>query len=229
MSPALLRKKTPTTLQKRVASLQKTLPKHVQLIVVSKTQTLSQIQQVYDCGIRHFGENRTTALIERHQQLPKDIYWHMIGHLQRNKVRQISPFVHLIHSIDSKELLLTIDKEGRKQQRRLQGLLQIKISADKNKYGLSPTELNALIQDKEVKALKYVNILGLMGMASLTDNTDQITNEFQQLTQLFKQYASLKLPTIAMRILSMGMSKDYAIALKAGSNALRIGSAIFQN
>ena len=208
------------------------LEKHVTLVGVSKEQPIEKLKIAYEAGLRHFGENRTQALETRYHQLPKDIHWHMIGHLQRNKLPKISPFVHLIHSVDNEKLLIAMNKEGEKHQRLLSGLLQVKISPEEKKYGLSIKELDTLIHQKILwKNLPYVRIIGLMGMASFHAEKKVIQKEFDALAERFQHYTK-HMPTSAdgrvlMQVLSMGMSHDYPLALQAHSNMLRIGQSLF--
>ncbi len=220
-------KNIPSLAAEQAIKVQADLPKHVQLVVVSKTQPIPNITPLYDAGFRHFGENRADDLRHKYEQMPKDIQWHMIGHLQTNKVPIISPFVHLIHSVDSHKLLLKINQAGSACQRRINVLLQVKISPDDTKYGLSEAALQAIIEDEKVAELRYIRIIGLMGMASLTQDATQTQREFNQLNKLFETYKSRPHPTITMQVLSMGMSGDYPIALQQGSNMVRVGSAIF--
>lgn len=198
------------------------------LVAVSKTQPVSAIQQAYDSGIRDFGENKVQELTEKAPQLPEDIRWHMIGHLQRNKVKYIVPFVHLIHGVDSLNLLMQIDKEAKKVNRIISCLLQVHIAREETKFGLDPGELKAILSGPELPLLQHIQITGLMGMATLTDNEDTIRSEFAGLRHLRDSLASEKLPSnVHLKELSMGMSGDYLIAQEEGSTIVRIGSAIF--
>lgn len=196
------------------------------LIAVSKTQPLSAIMSLYEQGQRDFAENRVQALVERYEQLPRDIRWHLIGHLQTNKVKYIAPFVHCIHSIDSGKLLEEIDRQAVRCDRVINGLLQLKIASEESKYGLRLAEAEALIEAQPRSG--HVRLIGVMGMATLTDDTVQISAEFEQLRAQFlhlreKFYAG----DAAFRELSMGMSGDYLLALRAGSTMVRIGSLLF--
>lgn len=203
-----------------------TLPKHVQLVAVSKTKPTSKILEAYNAGQRIFGENKVQELTEKHEELPKDIEWHMIGHLQRNKVKYIAPFVSLIHAVDSLKLLKEINKQAAKNNREIACLLQVKIAKEDSKFGLSEEDLSNILTPEEIQKLPYVNIIGLMGMATFTNNEEQVAAEFASLKKIFDQQTS-KFPNL--KILSMGMSNDYNIAITQGSTMVRIGSAIFGN
>ncbi|MDN3669907.1 YggS family pyridoxal phosphate-dependent enzyme [Echinicola jeungdonensis] len=198
------------------------------LVAVSKTKPIGDIQEAYDAGIRDFGENKVQELAEKQPQLPKDIRWHMIGHLQRNKVKYIAPFVHLIHGVDSYKLLKEINKQGRKVNRTIPCLLQIHIAKEESKFGFSEDELEVLIKNEPVAELSHVKIVGLMGMATNTDNEDVVRREFASLKSLFDKIKSKDLPSnFELKEISMGMSGDYQIAQEEGSTMVRIGSAIF--
>jgi pyridoxal phosphate enzyme (YggS family) len=198
------------------------------LIAVSKTHPIEKIKEAYDAGQRAFGENRVQELQSKQPLLPADLEWHLIGHLQRNKVKYIAPFVSLIHSVDSLKLLEEINKQAEKHHRVIHCLLQVYIAREETKFGLDFRELQELIQSDEVKSFGHVSIDGLMGIASLTDNTDQVRNEFRYLKKIYDDLGHLALPeNIRMRELSMGMSSDFEIALEEGSTMIRIGTAIF--
>lgn len=199
------------------------------MIAVSKTKPVEDIMQAYEAGIRDFGENKVQELVEKQPQLPADIRWHMIGHLQRNKAKFIAPVVHLIHGVDSAKLLRAINKEGKKIDRKIPCLLQIYIAQEESKHGFSKEELYNMLQDPTMADMQHVAIKGLMGMATFTQNQDQIRKEFKHLKDLFEalKQEEVTLPDFAMEELSMGMSGDYTIALKEGSTMVRIGSAIF--
>ena len=193
-----------------------------ELVVVSKTRSLEQIIEAYDQGHKKFGENRVQEIVEKYNNLPKDIEWHMIGHLQKNKVKYISKFISLIHSLDRLSLAKEIDKNARKDNRSINCLIQIKISKDETKYGLNPKELDSFY--RELKEFKNLNIVGLMAMATFTKDQILIAKEFKEMKNLF-----LKMKTInsSFKILSIGMSDDYLIAINNGSNMIRVGSKIF--
>ncbi|MGB3777599.1 MAG: YggS family pyridoxal phosphate-dependent enzyme [Tunicatimonas sp.] len=211
-----------------IARIQSTLPTGCCLIAVSKTKPLATLQEAYDVGVRDFGENKVQEMTDKHEQLPKDIRWHMIGHLQRNKVKYIAPFVHLIHSVDSLRLLREIDKQGAKAERVVNCLLQVHIAEEENKFGLSDDELMSLLKSDEIRQAEHVRVVGLMGMATFSDNAEEARPEFQHLKRLFDQVKGLDLPNnVVMEQLSMGMSGDYTVAFEEGSTMIRIGTTIF--
>lgn len=199
------------------------------LVAVSKTKPVEAIQELYRLGHRDFGENYVQELVEKQQQLPTDINWHFIGHLQTNKVKFIAPFVYLIHGVDSFKLLKEINKQAQKLNRVIKVLLQVHIAQEETKFGFNEAELNTLFtnQAAEVQQLNNISIAGFMGMASFSDNKEQVRHEFQFLKSLFDKYKQLSLSNFQPAILSMGMSGDYAIALEEGSSMIRIGSLIF--
>ncbi len=209
-------------------SIKNKLPEQVKLISVSKTYPAENILEAYQTGHKIYGENKVQELVEKHEQLPKDIEWHLIGHLQSNKVKYIAPFVSLIHSVDSLKLLQEINKQALKNNRVISCLLQIYIASEETKFGLSEEECLALIHSSVFKELNNIKILGLMGMASNTEDTNQIKKEFSQLKKFFDQISSTtKLTNIEWKELSMGMSSDYKIAIDEGSTMIRVGSSIF--
>lgn len=193
------------------------------LVAVSKTKPIEDIETLYQIGQRSFGENYVQELVDKYSQLPKDIQWHFIGHLQSNKVKYIASFVHLIHGVDSIKLLLEINKQAIKQNRTIHCLLQVHIATEETKYGFDETEIES-INWEQINALTHVKIVGLMGMASFTNDETIIEKEFQQLQHI---YQKLQQQNKGIKILSMGMSADYAMALKYGSNMVRIGSTLF--
>lgn len=201
--------------------------KNVTLVAVSKTKPIEAIKELYDLGHRDFGENYVQELEEKHQQLPKDIRWHFIGHLQSNKVKYITPFVHLIHGIDSFKLLKEVDKQAKKINRFIDVLLQIHIAQEETKFGLDDNELNEIFNSKELYELKNARICGLMGMASFTEDKEKVRSEFKYLKSLFDKHAKPQTSNVELHTLSMGMSGDYTIAVEEGSNMVRIGSLIF--
>jgi PLP dependent protein len=204
------------------------IPQEVRIIVVSKTMPVSDILEAYGSGHREFGENKAQELSEKQKHLPSDIEWHMIGHLQTNKVKLIIPFVHLIHSVDSLKLLSVIDAEAAKSGRRIDCLLQIRIAREETKFGLTPVEAEQLLKSAEYHSFRHIRITGLMGMATFTDDFIQVKSEFSQLAILFERFRSAYFrndPAFCER--SMGMSGDYKLALEAGSTMVRIGSLIF--
>ncbi len=199
------------------------------LVVVSKTRSVEEIMKIYDRGHRDFGENRVQELMDKKNELPQDIKWHLIGHLQTNKVKYIAPFIELIHSIDRKKLWKELHKEALKADRTIDGLLQIKIAEEDSKYGFSQEDVIRLLDQSAVSTYDKVNIRGLMGMATFTDDTSQIQREFDELAKLFNQLKSAYFSEKDdFDTLSMGMSGDYNIALERGSTMLRVGSAIFE-
>jgi pyridoxal phosphate enzyme (YggS family) len=204
------------------------LPQHVKLIAVSKTHPVSVIMEAYNAGHKVFGENRVQELVSKYDEMPKDIEWHLIGHLQTNKVKYIAPFVSLIHSVDSLKLLSVIDKEAQKCNRVIDCLLQVYIASEETKFGLSADELHELLQSPELGLMKNIRICGLMGMATFTDNKEQVRMEFRFLKNLFHD-VKLKYfkEQSSFKELSMGMSSDYRIAVEEGSTMVRIGSNIF--
>jgi pyridoxal phosphate enzyme (YggS family) len=192
------------------------------LIAVSKTRSVEQIIEAYSHGQKKFGENRVHEIVEKYNNLPKDIEWHMIGHLQKNKVKHISKFISLIHSLDRLSLAKEIDKNGRKDNRSIDCLIQIKISNDESKYGLNPEQLDSFYAD--LKEFENINIIGLMAMASYTKDQSLIADEFKKMEKLFKE---MKTIDSNFKILSIGMSDDYQLAINNGSNMIRVGSKIF--
>jgi len=202
--------------------LKKTLSDNVKIVAVSKTKSKDEILKIYKIGHRDFGENRIQELREKYNDLPQDIKWHMIGHLQKNKVKYIAPFIDLIHSIDSLKLLKEVDKQAEKNKRTIKCLLQIKIAKEENKFGLFKDEVENLILLSN--NLNNVKIIGLMGMATFTSEQEIIDIEFKRISTLF---LNLKISYPQLSILSIGMSNDYLIAINNGSNMVRIGSQIF--
>lgn len=197
------------------------------LVAVTKTHPNEVLLEAYQCGLRDFGENKVQEMTLKHEQLPKDIRWHLIGHLQRNKVKYIVPFVHMIHSVDSLRLLREIEKRARQAERELEVLLQVHIADEAHKFGFLPDDLRTLMNSEQLE-LEAVRVVGLMGMATFTDQEDKIRQEFRGLKQLFEELKAKQLPqNIEMRELSMGMSGDYHIAIEEGSTMVRVGSKLF--
>ena len=208
--------------------LKEQLPSGVTLVAVSKTKPGEMIMEAYETGHRIFGENKVQELADKYEQLPKDIRWHMIGHLQRNKVKYIAPFVSLIHGVDSFRLLKTINKEAAKNNRIIPCLFQIHIADEETKFGLDENELFEILESADYKNLSNIQIKGLMGMATFTDDREKVRSEFRFLKTLFdKTKNNYFRSDDAFSILSMGMSGDYQIAVEEGSNMVRIGSAVF--
>lgn len=207
-----------------IKKIKEHIPEHITLVAVSKTKPASDILQAYRCGQKHFGENKVQELVDKQNQLPKDIKWHMIGHLQRNKVKYIADFVYLIHGVDNLKLIKEIDKQAGKHQKKINLLLEIKIAQETTKFGMDQNLSDEIITKYLNGDFPNINIVGLMGMASHSTNQEQIANEFNGLYQLFKKYQK-QIPEF--KYLSMGMSGDYPIAIANGSNLIRVGSAIF--
>jgi pyridoxal phosphate enzyme (YggS family) len=201
------------------------LPVHVTLVAVSKTKPISDLQVAYEAGQRDFGENKVQELVDKYALLPKDIRWHMIGHLQTNKVKYIVPFVHLIHGVDSLKLLQEIEKQASKVGRKVNTLLQYYIATEETKFGLSAEELEEIVKNKA--AFPHINFCGLMGMASFTDDQNIVSKEFSTLKSVFDTLQLNNIFGESFKTLSMGMSGDYAVAIDCGSTMLRIGSSIF--
>ena len=207
---------------KRLKEIKKKISRNLSLVVVSKTRSNEEILELYKSGQLVFGENKVQELTKKYKELPKDIQWHMIGHLQTNKVRHIAKFISLIHSVDSIKLLYEINKRAFKENRTINCLIQVKIASEKEKFGFEINEIDNVIKISE--KLKNTNIIGFMGMATFTSDNELINKEFNNLNKIYKQKKSIKLNT-----LSMGMSNDYNIAIKNGSTMIRLGSSIFEN
>ena len=206
------------SIKNNLIALRKCIPKNVKLVAVSKTKTEKELLEAYDCGQRIFGENKIQEMSSKFENLPKDIEWHMIGHVQTNKVKYMAPFVHTIHSVDRIKLLNEIQKQALINDRIIECLIQVRIAVEETKFGILPSELNPILE----KASTYPNIKikGLMGMGSFTSNKEQIRSEFKILANLYRLYNEFD-------VLSMGMSGDYSIAIEEGSNMIRVGSKIF--
>jgi len=216
------------SIPEQLEKIKNELPQHVKLIAVSKTHPVSVIMEAYNAGHKFFGENRVQELISKYDEMPKDIEWHLIGHLQTNKVKYIAPFVSLIHSVDSLKLLSVIDKEAQKCNRVIDCLLQVYIASEETKFGLSADELHELLQNQEFEQLQNVRVCGLMGMATFTDNMEQVRMEFRFLKKLFNEIKQTYFQNQPwFNELSMGMSSDYRIAIEERSTMVRIGSNIF--
>lgn len=211
------------SVSENIKEFKNNLPEDVTLVAVSKTKPVLEIMEAYNTGHRVFGENKVQEMEAKWEEMPKDIEWHMIGHVQRNKVKYMAPFVSLIHSVDSKRLLKEINKQAKKVDRVIDCLLQIKIAEEDSKFGLDKDEALELLASEAFQKYENVRVIGLMGMATFTDNENQISEEFKKLKQI---YDSVK-DDYNFTHLSMGMSGDYSIAIKHGSNIVRVGSAIF--
>lgn len=203
------------------------LPKNITLVAVSKTKPVSDLMEAYEAGQRVFGENKIQEMTQKWEQMPKDIQWHMIGHVQTNKVKYMAPYVSLIHGVDSLKLLKEINKQAKKWHRVIPCLLQVYIATEETKFGLEQDELLQLIHSDEFKEMENIKIVGLMGMASFTEDIDKIRKEFQSLKDIFDYVKPYQLPNCHFEHLSMGMSGDYKIAIECGSTMVRIGSSIF--
>lgn len=204
-----------------------TLPPEVTLVAVSKTKPLTDIMEAYDTGQRVFGENKIQEMVEKHEQLPKDIEWHMIGHVQRNKVKYMASFVRLIHGVDNFKLLKEINKQAQKHDRVIDCLLQIKIASEDSKFGMTKNEASDIIQSYEFSALNYIKVIGLMGMSTFTNDKEQVTQEFKLLKNTFEDLKKLNVSNLKLETISMGMSDDYKLAIECGSTMIRVGSSIF--
>lgn len=213
---------------KNLASIKQTLPANVQLVAVSKTKPPEIVLEAYNAGQRVFGENKVQELVYKYETLPKDIEWHLIGHLQSNKVKYIASFVNTIHSVDSIKLLQVIDSEAKKNDRVINCLLQVKIAQEESKYGFSFNEVEDLLKSSLLNDLNNIKVVGLMGMATFTDEENQIRQEFRELVLFFKKLKTGILQNNAYFVeISMGMSDDYRIAIEEGSTIIRVGSSIF--
>ena len=210
------------SIKKQISIINNEIKNHAELIAVSKTRSIEDINEAYNQGQKKFGENRVQEIVDKFNKLPKDIEWHMIGHLQKNKVKYISEFISLIHSLDRLSLANEIDKNGKKHDKSIDCLIQIKISKEESKFGLNIDELHSFYN--EVKMFKNINIRGLMGMATYTDDKELVNNEFKKMKKLFEKMKSID---SNIKILSIGMSDDYSLAIKNGSNMIRVGSKIF--
>ena len=210
-------------------NIKSSLPSHVSLVAVSKTKPMSDLMEAYDAGQRIFGENKIQEMSEKWEQMPKDIKWHMIGHVQTNKVKYMAEYISLIHGVDSLKLLQEINKQAAKHNRVIDCLLQIYIAEEESKFGLDEKELEAILQSDEFKSLQNIKVTGLMGMATFTDNQTQIKKEFLKLKTIFDIHQKPITNNQQLTTLSMGMSGDYKLAIECGSTMVRIGSSIFGN
>lgn len=219
-----------TTTQTNIIEIKKQLPAHVILVAVSKTKPIEQLMEAYEVGQRVFGENKALELRDKHEAMPKDIQWHFIGHLQTNKIKYIASFVSLIHSIDSFKLLCEIDKMGKKFDRKIPCLLQFHIAEEESKFGFDMEEVEQMLNASEFEQLKHVEIYGVMGMATYTDDTEQIKKEFNHLAIIFHKLKEKYFTNdLNFKELSMGMTDDFELAIAEGSTMVRVGSAIFGN
>ena len=216
------------SIAKNLTQIKSQLPAHVTLVAVSKTKPVSDLMEAYNAGQRIFGENKIQEMTEKWEQMPKDIEWHMIGHVQTNKVKFMAEYVSLIHGVDSMKLLQEINKQAKKHNRVIDCLLQIHIAEEETKFGLDEEELNHILTSDDYNSLENIRILGLMGMATFTENQNQIEKEFNHLKSIFDKLSKIPFThNLKPNILSMGMSGDYQLAISCGSTMVRIGSSIF--
>ena len=215
------------TISENLTKIKFSLQTQVTLVAVSKTKPVSDLMEAYDAGQRVFGENKIQEMTEKWEVMPKDIQWHMIGHVQTNKVKFMAEYVSLIHGVDSLKLLKEINKQATKHNRVIDCLLQIYIAEEETKFGLDEDELDELLKQVQNESMQNIKVIGLMGMATYTDNQTQIKKEFQNLKYIFDKYKLLKTEHCQLNTISMGMSGDYKLAIKCGSTMVRIGSSIF--
>ena len=218
------------SIAKNLQTIRQSIPKNVTLVAVSKTKPISDLQEGYNAAQRIFGENKIQEMVSKYDALPKDIQWHMIGHLQRNKVKYMAHFVDLIHGVDTFKTLKEINKQAKKNNRKIKCLLQVKIAKEDTKFGFNFNEIEVLLSTVEFTELKNILIVGFMGMASFTDNQNQLKDEFSSLNSFFQNQKEKTLSeNCQLETLSMGMSGDYSLAISNGSTMIRVGSAIFGN
>lgn len=215
------------SIEKNLLSIKAELPSDVTLVAISKTKPVTDLLQAYHAGQRDFGENKIQEMTEKYEQMPKDIRWHMVGHVQTNKVKFMAPFVSLIHGVDSFKLLSEINKHAKANNRTIDCLLQVHIAQESTKFGFDEQEIFDLATSSELQKLENIQIKGVMGMATFTDDETQISTEFNRLQEIFNKFSQIDAFNITPKILSMGMSGDYKIAIASGSNMVRIGSSIF--
>ena len=213
-------------IKENLLQIKSKLPENVTLVAVSKTKPVVDLQEAYDAGQRIFGENKIQEMVDKHAILPKDIQWHMIGHLQSNKVKYMAPFVDLIHGVDKFKTLKEINKQAKKHDRIINCLLQVKIAKEETKFGFSFDEIETILLSEELADLEHIKIVGFMGMATFTEDQQQLKEEFLSLKNLFDK---LKTQNSSLKILSMGMCGDYPLAIANGSTMIRVGSSIFGN
>ena len=223
----MFQKNKTMSIQQNLNNIKSQLPAHVTLVAVSKTKPVADLMEAYNAGQRIFGENKIQEMTDKWEVMPKDIEWHMIGHVQTNKVKYMAPYVSLIHGVDSLKLLQEINKQAAKNNRVIDCLLQIYIAEEESKFGLDEQELEEILSSTEFKQLKNIRIVGLMGMATFTENKNQIEKEFKHLKTIFDKYKKLNTEHCQLNTLSMGMSGDYQLAISFGSTMVRIGSSIF--
>lgn len=214
-------------IKENLLHIKSTLPEHVTLVAVSKTKPVNELMEAYHAGQRIFGENKIQEMVEKHEEMPKDIEWHMIGHVQRNKVKYMAEFVSLIHGVDNFKLVKEIDKQAKIHNRTVNCLLQIKIADEDSKFGMSQIEAQEILQSEDFLDLKNVCITGVMGMATFTDDQNQIEQEFKRLKTIFEELKVVCTENCKLQTISMGMSSDYKLAIECGSTMVRVGSSIF--
>lgn len=212
------------SISENIQQFKNKLPENVTLVAVSKTKPVSDLQEAYDAGQRVLGENKVQEMEAKWQELPKDIDWHMIGHVQRNKVKYMAPFVSLIHAVDSPRLLKEINKQAKNCDRTIKCLLQLKIAEEDSKFGMSEADAKELLASEAFQGFENISVVGLMGMATFTDDQTQVRNEFKKLKHMYDDFSKTQHD---FSILSMGMSADYQIAIEEGSTMIRVGSSIF--
>lgn len=217
------------SIQQNLVQIKSQLPNHVTLVAVSKTKPIADLMEAYNAGQRIFGENKIQEMTDKWEEMPKDIMWHMIGHVQTNKVKFMAEYVSLIHGVDSLKLLQEINKQAQKHNRVIECLLQIYIAEEESKFGLDEKELEEILEILKRVQYKNIKIVGLMGMATFTDNQNQIKKEFDNLKSIFDKNCHLKNENCQLKTISMGMSGDYQLAIECGSTMVRIGSSIFGN
>ncbi|MFD2540697.1 YggS family pyridoxal phosphate-dependent enzyme [Lacinutrix gracilariae] len=215
------------SITKNLQDIQEQLPENVTLVAVSKTKPVSDIMQAYKAGQRIFGENKIQDMVDKYEEMPKDIQWHMIGHVQRNKVKYIASFVTLIHGVENFKTLKEINKQAAKHDRIIDCLLQIKIASEDTKFGMSANEASEILQSEAFSELKNVNVVGVMGMATFTEDQEQIKREFSFLKNTFEDLKSQQTTNSNLQVISMGMSGDFKLAIQCGSTMVRVGSSIF--
>ncbi|GAA3589612.1 YggS family pyridoxal phosphate-dependent enzyme [Flavivirga amylovorans] len=215
------------SIKQNLQNIKTSLPEHVTLVAVSKTKPISDLMEAYHAGQRIFGENKIQEMVDKHETMPKDIEWHMIGHVQSNKVKYMAPFVRLIHGVDNFKLLKEINKQALKHDRAIDCLLQIKIASEDSKFGMTPNEASKIIKSDVFSELKNIKVVGLMGMATFTNNDSQIEKEFNYLKDTFDSLKQTSTDNYQLNTISMGMSGDYQLAINCGSTMVRVGSSIF--
>ncbi len=224
----LVLKNTSMSIKSNLLNIKSSLPENVTLVAVSKTKPVADLMEAYEAGQRIFGENKIQEMTEKWEQMPKDIKWHMIGHVQTNKVKYMAPFVNLIHGVDSLKLLKEINKQAKKHDRVINCLLQMHIAEEETKFGMDENELQELLNSDIFTTLENIKVIGIMGMATFTDNKEQVKKEFTQLKTIFESLSTRAITdNCELSTISMGMSGDYTLAISCGSTMVRIGSSIF--